>query len=188
LIADDTNLRFQQTVLPHLDTAFNLARWMTGSDHDAQDVTQEACLRALKYLGTQGASPRAWLLAIVRNTCRTWLEKNRPREVVGTLLADELMDIGSTALNPEVLAIRRADREVVRQAIEQLPLEYREIVVLREIEGLSYKEIGQIADLPLGTVMSRLSRARGQLEQSMAKALGEGPRDTSGERGAAGGM
>jgi RNA polymerase sigma-70 factor (ECF subfamily) len=98
------------------------------------------------------------------------------------------MDAGSTTLNPEVLAIRRADREVVRQAIERLPLEYREVVVLREIEGLSYKEIGQIADVPLGTVMSRLSRARGQLEQWMAKALGEGPHDASSERGAVRGM
>src|SRR5690349_4651979 len=120
---------------------------MTASDHDAQDVSQEACLRALKYLPSQsGTSPRAWLLAIVRNTCRTWLEMNRPREVV-------------------------------RQAIEQLPLEYREAVVLREIEGLSYKEIGEIAAVPMGTVMSRLSRARKQLEQNIAKALGEVPRE-----------
>jgi RNA polymerase sigma-70 factor (ECF subfamily) len=92
---------------------------------------------------------------------------------VGTLPEDALLDAGTTTMNPEVLAIRRADREVVRQAIEQLPLEYREVVVLREIEGLSYKEIGEIAELPMGTVMSRLSRARRQLEQSMAKALGE---------------
>ena len=178
MTADDTNRRFEQSVLPHLDAAFNLARWMTGSDHDAQDVAQEACLRALKYLPSQsGSSPRAWLLTIVRNTCRTWLEKNRAREIVATLAEGDVLDAGTTTMNPEVLAFRRADREVVRRAIEQLPPEYREVVVLREIEGLSYKEIGEIADVPMGTAMSRLSRARRQLEQSMAKALGETPRE-----------
>jgi RNA polymerase sigma-70 factor (ECF subfamily) len=174
LPADNTNLRFEQVVLPHLDAAFNLARWLTASDHDAQDVTQEACLRALKFVGNQhGSNPRAWLLAIVRNTCFTWLKKNRPRDLVGPLLSDDLMDQGTAELNPEVLAIRNAECELVRRSIASLPAEYREVVVLREMEGLSYKEIGEIAAVPLGTVMSRLSRARAQLEQSLAKSVGD---------------
>ncbi len=172
--ADDTRLTFEQSVLPHLDAAFNLARWLTASDHDAEDVTQEAYLRALKFFASHhGSSPRAWLLAIVRNTCRSWLEKNRRRELFGPLLNDDLVDPGSAQLNPEVLAIRSADRELVRRAIEELPLEYREVIVLRELEQLSYKEIGEIAGVPIGTVMSRLSRARVQLEQRLAKSLGE---------------
>jgi RNA polymerase sigma-70 factor, ECF subfamily len=174
LPVDDTNLRFEQLVLPHLDAAFNLARWLTGSDHDAQDVTQEACLRALRFFATQhGSNVRAWLLAIVRNTCCTWLAKNRPREVVGSLAADDFMNAGTTDLNPEVLALRTADRDLVRQMIADLPLEFREVIVLRELEGLPYKEIGEVTSVPLGTVMSRLSRARAQLEKRLAKSLGE---------------
>ena len=172
---DDTNLRFEQTVLPHLDAAYNLSRWLTGSEADAEDVTQEACLRALRFFATHhGPNTRAWLLAIVRNTCRTWLEKNRPREVRCSLPEDDMLAAMSSALNPESLAIRRADRELVRQAIEELPLEYREAIVLRELEGLSYKEIAEIVEVPLGTVMSRLSRARERLEQNLAPRVVEG--------------
>lgn len=171
---DDTQLRFEQTVLPHLDAAYNLSRWLTTSEADAEDVTQEACLRALRFFATHhGPNTRAWLLAIVRNTCRTWLEKNRPREVRGSLPEDDTLAPMSSELNPVLLAIRRADRELVRQAIEELPLEYREAVVLREIEGLSYKEIAEIVEVPLGTVMSRLSRARERLEQNLASRVGE---------------
>lgn len=172
---DDTHLRFEQTVLPHLDAAYNLSRWLTASETDADDVTQEACLRALRFFSTHhGQNTRAWLLAIVRNTCRTWLEKNRPREVRGSLPQDDTLTAVSSELNPVLLAIRRADRELVRQAIEELPLEYREAVVLRELEGLSYKEIAEIVEVPLGTVMSRLSRARERLEQNLARRVGEG--------------
>ena len=172
---DDTQLRFEQTVLPHLDAAYNLSRWLTASEADAEDVTQEACLRALRFFATHhGPNTRAWLLAIVRNTYRTWLEKNRPREVRGSLPEDDTLAPVSSELNPVLLAIRRADRELVRQGIEELPLEYREAVVLREIEGLSYKEIAEIVEVPLGTVMSRLSRARERLEQNLAPRVGEG--------------
>ena len=172
---DDTQLRFEQTVLPHLDAAYNLSRWLTGSEADAEDVTQEACLRALRFFATHhGPNTRAWLLAIVRNTCRTWLEKNRPREVRGPLPEDDALTSVSSELDPVLLAIRRADRELVRQAIEQLPLEYREAVVLRELEGLSYKEIAEIVEVPLGTVMSRLSRARERLEQNLAPRVVKG--------------
>jgi RNA polymerase sigma-70 factor (ECF subfamily) len=168
-------LRFEQTVLPHLDAAYNLSRWLTGSDADAEDVTQEACLRALRFFATHhGPNTRAWLFAIVRNTCRTWLEKNRSREVRGTLPEDDTLAAASSELNPVSLAIRRANRELVRQAIEELPIEFREAVVLRELEGLSYKEIAEIVEVPLGTVMSRLSRARERLEQNLASRVGEG--------------
>ncbi len=172
---DDTHLRFEQTVLPHLDAAYNLSRWLTGSEADAEDVTQEACLRALQFFATHhGPNTRAWLLAIVRNTCRTWLEKYRSCEVRGALPDDDTLAALSSDLNPESLAIRRADRELVRQAIEELPLEYREAVVLRELEGLSYKEIAEVVEVPLGTVMSRLSRARERLEQYLAPRVVEG--------------
>jgi RNA polymerase sigma-70 factor (ECF subfamily) len=174
LPVDDTHLRFEQTVLPHLDAAYNLSRWLTGSEADAEDVTQEACLRALRFFATHhGPNTRAWLLAIVRNTCRTWLEKNWSSEVRGSL-PEYILAAASLELNPESLAIRRADRELVRQAIEELPLEYREAVVLRDLEGLSYKEIAEIIEVPLGTVMSRLSRARERLEQELAPRVGEG--------------
>lgn len=172
---DDTQLRFEQTVLPHLDAAYNLSRWLTASEADAEDVTQEACLRTLRFFATHhGQNARAWLLAIVRNTCRTWLEKNRPRLVRGSLPEDGTLAPVSSELNPLSLAIRRADRELVRQAIEELPFEYREAVVLRELEGLSYREIAEIVDVPLGTVMSRLSRARERLEQKLTTRVAEG--------------
>jgi RNA polymerase sigma factor (sigma-70 family) len=170
--ADERVGRFEQVILPHLDAAYNLSRWLTRSDNDAEDVTQEACLRALRFFGTfQGENGRAWLLAIVRNTCNTWLGRNRPRELTLAQPFDETVHSGSDELNPEVLALRHADREIVQQAIEELPLEYREAIVLRDLEGLSYKEIAQVSDVPVGTVMSRLARARKQLEQRLIKSL-----------------
>jgi RNA polymerase sigma-70 factor (ECF subfamily) len=184
LPADDQSSRFEQTLLPHLDAAFNLARWLTASEHDAQDVTQEAYLRALTFFATQrGSNPRAWLLTIVRNTCFTWLQKNRPKEVSAPISPDDVLDAGTTSLNPEVLAIRRADRELVRQAIAELPVEFREVIVLREMEELSYKEIGEVAGIPLGTVMSRLARARAQLEQNLAPRVGESTQPKGSGRG-----
>jgi RNA polymerase sigma-70 factor (ECF subfamily) len=168
--------RFEQVILPHLDAAYNLSRWLTRSDNDAEDVTQEACLRALRFFGTfQGENGRAWLLAIVRNTCSTWLGRNRPHELTLAQPFDETFHSGSgDELSPDLLAMRHADRELVQQAIEELPLEYREVIVLRELEGLSYKEIAQVSDVPLGTVMSRLARARKQLEQRLIKRLNKG--------------
>jgi RNA polymerase sigma factor (sigma-70 family) len=174
--ADERVGRFEQVILPHLDAAYNLSRWLTRSDNDAEDVTQEACLRALRFFGTfQGENGRAWLLAIVRNTCNTWLGRNRPHELTLAQPFDETFHSGSgDELSPDVLAMRHADRELVQQAIEELPLEYREAIVLRELEGLSYKEIAQVSDVPLGTVMSRLARARKQLEQRLIKRLNKG--------------
>ena len=159
---------FEQTVLPHLDAAYNLARWLAGNDHDAQDVAQEACLRALRFFGSfRGENARAWLLTIVRNTFYTWLRNNRPTENV-VELDDEVLAVEDVSVNAEILNSRLADAEAIRRAIEELPVEFREIVILREMEGLSYKEIAEVADVPLGTVMSRLTRARRQLQKRLA--------------------
>ncbi|HEV2435086.1 MAG TPA: sigma-70 family RNA polymerase sigma factor [Verrucomicrobiae bacterium] len=159
---------FEQTVLPHLDAAYNLARWLAGNDHDAQDVAQEACLRALRFFGTfRGDNARAWLLTIVRNTFYTWLRKNRPPENV-VELGDEVLAVEDVSANAEVLNSRLGDTETIRRAIEELPVEFREIVILREMEGFSYKEIAELADVPIGTVMSRLTRARRQLQKRLA--------------------
>jgi RNA polymerase sigma-70 factor (ECF subfamily) len=163
---DDARLQFELTVLPHLDAALNLSRWLTRDGHDAEDVVQEACLRALRFIHTQrGQNHRAWLLTIVRNTCCTWLEKNRPSELARASPLDAAAEPATDAAGPEAQAIERADCELVRQAVEELPLEYREVIVLRELEEMSYKEVAQILGIPLGTVMSRLSRGRARLER-----------------------
>ena len=164
---------FEQTVLPHLDAAYNLARWLAGNDHDAQDVAQEACLRAFKFFGGfRGGNARVWLLAIVRNTFYTWLRKNRPPAAVE--ITDEVLAIEDPSVNVETLNDRLADAEAVRRAIEELPVEFREIVILREMEGFSYKEIADLAGVPLGTVMSRLARARRLLQKQLAKEFKSG--------------
>jgi RNA polymerase sigma-70 factor (ECF subfamily) len=162
----DNRARFEQAVLPHLDAAYNLARWLTRDDHDAEDVVQEAYLRAYKFFDGGDRDRRAWLLAIVRNTCYTWLKQNRPRET--TVPFDEHLH-GSAGewSDPLRLLEQRAAAERVRAALEELPIEYREMLVLRELEGMSYKEVAKVAGLPLGTVMSRLSRARQRLQQAL---------------------
>jgi RNA polymerase sigma-70 factor (ECF subfamily) len=165
---------FEATVLPHLDAAYNLARWLAGNDLDAQDVAQEASLRAFKYFGNfRGDNPRAWLLSIVRNTFYTWLRKNRTGEKT-VELNEEALDVEDVSANAEPAHFRFADAEAVRGAIVGLPVEFREIVVLREMEGFSYKEIAELAELPIGTVMSRLARARRLLRKSLAAALKPG--------------
>ena len=177
----DNNKRFTAMVLPHLDAAYNLARWMTRNSHDAQDVVNESLLRALKYFGGfRGTDARAWLLTVVRNTCYTWLKVNRPAEVVRTYDENrhdanecdaEVAACDTPAPGPEELWLQRADTELLNQTIADLPLEFREILILRELEELSYKEIARIADIPIGTVMSRLSRARKLLRQLLLKRL-----------------
>jgi len=160
--------RFEKTVLPHLDAAYNLARWITRNDQDAQDVVQEAYLRAFRYFeGLRGGDARAWLLAIVRNAGYTWLEKNRPAEVVALedpgALSAEAETVGHASPsdgNPEVILLQSANRKILNQALEELPVGYREVLVMRELEDLSYKDIAAIAGLPMGTVMSRLARGR----------------------------
>ncbi len=152
---------FEQAVLPHLDAAYNLARWLTRNETDAEDVAQEAYLRAFKFFGGfHGGDSRAWLLTIVRNTCYTWLRKNRAHELT-TAFDEELHSV--ECANPETLMLASADGQLLKQALEDLPVEFREAVILRELEGLSYKEIASITDVPVGTVMSRLARARQRL-------------------------
>jgi RNA polymerase sigma-70 factor, ECF subfamily len=158
--------RFEEVVLPHLDAAYNLARWLTRNDADAQDIAQEAVLRAFKYFeGFHGGDSRAWLLTIVRNTCYTWLGQNRAHELTSTF-DEEIHSVQST--NPETMLLESADRQMLKQAMEELPVEFREVIILRELEGLSYKEIAGIIQIPVGTVMSRLARARKRLELCLA--------------------
>jgi RNA polymerase sigma factor (sigma-70 family) len=159
--------RFEQALLPHLDAAYNLARWLTHDDHDAEDLVQGAYLRALKFFsGFHGANARAWLLTIVRNACYTWLEQKRARGPA-TAFDEEIHGVESDAMDPEKRLLREEAQQSVRRAVEGLPVELREVVVLRELEGLSYKEIAAIAGIPLGTVMSRLARARERLHQRL---------------------
>ena len=160
-------LRFDQLVLPHIDAAFNLARWLMRSRSDAEDVAQEAMLRAFKFFrGFHGGDARAWLLQIVRNTCYTWLEKNRPVEAA-TEFDEELHT--QPGPNPEALAIAGDNRERLTRALEELPARFREVLVLRELEGCSYKEIATITSMPIGTVMSALSRARDRLQRTLTQ-------------------
>jgi RNA polymerase sigma factor (sigma-70 family) len=162
-----TLARFEEAVLPHLAAAYNVARWLTRNDHDAEDVVQEAYVRALKFFGGfHGGDSRAWLLAIVRNTCYTWLQHNRPQDPT-TEFDEEVHSLDSEAANPETLLLHTANTQWLRQALEALPVEFREVVIWRELEGLSYKEIAEIANIPIGTVMSRLARARKRLQQSL---------------------
>ena len=159
-------VRFEMLVLPHLDAAFNLARWLLRKGADAEDVAQEAMLRAYRFFpGFHGGDARAWLLQIVRNTCYTWLEKNRKVKDM-TEFNEEVH--GTSGATPEALAIEGDNRERLTHALESLPPRYREVIVLRELEGCSYKEIASIAAIPIGTVMSTLSRARRQLQAALS--------------------
>jgi RNA polymerase sigma-70 factor (ECF subfamily) len=165
---------FEQMILPHLDAAYNLARWLAGNDHDAQDVAQDASLRAFKYFGTfRGDNPRAWLLSIVRNTFHTWLRKNRPPEKT-VEMTENILEIEDSSVSVVAVNPLFADANAVRRAIAELPLDFREIVILREMEGLSYKEIAELAEVPIGTVMSRLARARKLLQKSLTAAFKTG--------------
>jgi RNA polymerase sigma-70 factor, ECF subfamily len=166
LVAD----RFEQIVMPHVDSAFNLARWIVRNRDDAEDVAQEAMLRALRFFTTyNGGDPRAWLLQIVRNASYTWLEKNRPGDLAQEF--DEHVHTSAAVpapINPESLAIAANDRQRLQNALETLPPKQREVIVLRELEGCSYKEIAAITEIPIGTVMSALSRARTQLQSALS--------------------
>jgi RNA polymerase sigma-70 factor, ECF subfamily len=173
-VPDSKRSRFESSVSPHLNAAYNLARWLTRNEHDAEDVVQEAMLRAFSFFdGFRGVNTRAWVLKIVRNTCFTWLAANRPSEIAGTML-DELQDSLSPLYDsgldedPETLALRRTTAAQVDNALCAIANHYREVVVLREIEGLSYKEIATVIDAPIGTVMSRLARARTELRRILS--------------------
>lgn len=155
--------RFETNVLPHLSSAYNLARWLTRSDTEAQDVVQEAVLRAWKFFsGYRGGDGRAWLLAIVRNCCMTWRAHNRMAESSMPFDEEQHAVVEETG-SPEALAAIRIDLGRLRTALEELPPHLREVVILREQEGFSYKEIASVVEVPIGTVMSRLARARSRL-------------------------
>lgn len=172
-MANDRRARFEQVVMPHLTAAYNLARWLTRNDHDAEDLVQEAYLRAYKFFDRfQGGDGRPWLLAVVRNTCYTWLKQHRARELA-VAFDEEIHGVGSDALNPEKLLLQKATRQMLHEALEELPVVFREVVVLRDLQGFSYKEIASIVNVPLGTVMSRLTRARGRLQQYLGPRLSE---------------
>jgi RNA polymerase sigma factor (sigma-70 family) len=166
--------KFEEVTLPHMTAAYNLARWLTRDDHDAQDVVQEAYLRALKFFGGfRGGDARSWLLRIVRNTCYTWLERNRQGEMAVDFSEEEVAKLQTTDPNPETQMLKKGNAELIKRALDELPLEFREVVIMRELEELSYKEIADIANIPIGTVMSRLARARTKLHERLAGTLNE---------------
>jgi RNA polymerase sigma factor (sigma-70 family) len=165
---DDRRRRFELLALPHLDAAFNLARWLAGNTTDAEDVVQDAYLRAYRYFDAfHGGNFRVWLLTIVRNAFITWVKENRSGRmmfvpdtpVADSADTDETM-WGSRPRDPEQLLLESIDGQTLGRLMEQLPAEYREVLLLREVEDLAYKEIAEVTGLPIGTVMSRLSRAR----------------------------
>jgi RNA polymerase sigma-70 factor (ECF subfamily) len=164
---------FEEAMLPHLDAAHNLARWLLRNEQDAQDVVQEAYLRAFKsFAGFHGSNGRAWLLTIVRNTSYTLLKKNRAVDLTTTF--DEEIHVSSHgSVSPATILEHSEDAELIREAMDELPVEFREILTLRHQEGLSYKEIAEIAQIPPGTVMSRLARARGKLRECLAARIGK---------------
>lgn len=171
--------RFEEIFVAHLDAAYDFARWLARDERNAEDVVQEACLRAFKSLDSfHGGNARAWLFAIVRNTYYTWLKKTRP-DRFAVSFDDEMLDGGALAelessTSAVDLALQQQDtRRLVNAALERLPEEFREVIVLRELEDLSYKEIAAIAGIPLGTVMSRLARARKLMLQHLQHAQRE---------------
>src|SRR5436305_8838064 len=164
---------FEDVMLPHLDAAHNLARWLLRNEQDAQDVVQEAYLRAFKsFGGFHGSNGRAWLLTIVRNTSYTLLKKNQAVDLT-TTFDEELHASGQEPVSPETILERSEDAALIREAMDELPAEFREILTLRHQEGFSYKEIADIAQIPPGTVMSRLARARNKLKEYLAARIGK---------------
>jgi RNA polymerase sigma-70 factor (ECF subfamily) len=172
---------FEQEILPHLDAAYNLARWLTRNNQDAEDVVQEAYLRAFRFFSSfRGGDARAWLLKIVRNTCYTWLHVNRPLQDA-TVFDESLFSPDLRAPNPEEVALQNGSGALLRKALEKLSPNFREVLILRELEGMSYREIADITGVPAGTVMSSLWRARSRLRQvltdlSNGDTVGSSPR------------
>jgi RNA polymerase sigma-70 factor (ECF subfamily) len=162
---------FDEVVLPHLDSAYNLARWLTRNEQDAEDIVQEAYLRAFRYFPSfQGGEAKAWLMKIVRNTCYTWMDATRSLrnsvEFDEKVFATEGRD-----LDPEQTLLQNDKAGMVRKALRDLPSNFREVLILRELEGMSYREIGEIAGIPTGTVMSSLSRGRGRLREALTSLM-----------------
>jgi RNA polymerase sigma-70 factor (ECF subfamily) len=166
-VPGDTRTSFEQAVLPHLDAAYTLARYLLRDEDDAADAVQDAYLRALKYFGSfRGGDGRAWLLAIVRNTCHTRHQRTRAAPLT-TLFEEELHTPDVSDEDSLPLHAERVSANSVREAVARLPLEFREVVILRDVHGYSYKEIAQVVGAPVGTVMSRLSRARQRLRDAL---------------------
>jgi RNA polymerase sigma factor (sigma-70 family) len=171
----DNNARFAQVVMPYIDDAYRLAHWLTGNSSDAEDVVQDASLRAFRAIrGYAGGSARAWLLSIVRNTAYSWLRKNRPTAVVTVddLEAVELSQANPgdpDAETPQTTLFAQIDGEQLRAAIAALPAPFRETLVLRDIEGLDYREIAETTEVPIGTVMSRLARGRARVIKTIGR-------------------
>ena len=162
---------FEQAVLPHLDAAYNLARWLTRNEQDAQDVVQESYLRAFRFFtGFRGGNARAWLMQIVRTTCYTWLHANRPLQEAAEF-DENVFPPDSRTLNPEEVVLQNNSSAMLRKALELLSPNFREVLILRELEEMSYREIAEITGMPAGTVMSSLSRARGHLRQTLTSLM-----------------
>jgi RNA polymerase sigma-70 factor (ECF subfamily) len=164
---------FEETMLPHMDAAHNLAKWLLRNEQDAQDVVQEAYLRAFKsFGGFHGSNGRAWLLTIVRNTSYTLLKKKYAVDLT-TTFDEEIHALDHEAVSPAMILEHSEDAKLITDAMNELPVEFREILTLRHQEGLSYKEIGEIAKIPTGTVMSRLARARAKLKESLTARISQ---------------
>jgi len=164
---------FEAMMLPSMDAAHNLARWLLRNEQDAQDVVQEAYLRAFRsFAGFRGSNGRAWLLTIVRNTAYTLLKKNRTADLT-TAFDEEIHATGGESISPATILEHAEDAELIKNAMDGLPAEFREILILRHQENLSYNEIGDILKIPIGTVMSRLARARGKLKQYLAASVSQ---------------
>jgi RNA polymerase sigma-70 factor (ECF subfamily) len=171
---EDARARFAKLVLPHLGDAYSLARWITGNRADAEDVVQDACLRAFRALGSLAdGSARPWVLTIVRNAAYSWLRKNRPSAI---LVVEDLEDVeaadasrGPESETPETALIAKADAACLQAAIAALPTAYRETMILRDVQELSYREIAEVTGVPIGTVMSRLSRARNHVIKTIGR-------------------
>lgn len=158
---------FEATILPHLNAAFNFARWLTRNDEDAADIVQDACLRAFRFFkGYRGGDGRSWFLTIVRNIFYTNINRQKKLESL-IYQSDDIPDIESYESSPEIIFLQNEDTLQVQNALQELPVEFREVIILRELEGFSYKEIADIIEVPLGTVMSRLSRGRKFLYMSL---------------------
>ena len=171
----DERTRFANVVLPHLGDAYALARWLARNDSDAEDIVQEACLRAFRGIAGFGdINPRGWVLSIVRNTAYTWLKKHRDPKIVAVENVEDVeqaagadWDLGPAS--PEASLIEQADAARLEAAIAALPVEFRETLVLRDVEGLDYRTIAEVTGVPIGTVMSRLARARRRLMTQLGK-------------------
>ncbi len=160
---------FEQVVMPHLDAAYNLARWLVRNTHDAEDIVQESYLRAFKFFGGyQGGDARAWVLKIVRNTSYSFLEKNRPADVAEEF-DEKIHTDGVERPDAEAALLQSDDRRMLREALDELPVNFREVLVLRELEGMSYKEIAEVMGTPVGTVMSGLARGRARLRERLLR-------------------